>query len=272
MARKHLLIRSLISWLVAGAAILMLVVVIAAAGRADSTPASTAVGGPIISDTTWTLANSPYVVTANIQVMTGVTLTVQPGVMVKFSTAKLLQVDGTLIARGSSASPITFTSNLTTPQPGDWGGIYFTDGSVDARFDAGESYQSGSVLQYCVVEYAGNGLESAIHATAAAQYIDHCTVRNNKSRAVQVLGTLGRPAVVSSNTLLNNACTCTGGGGLLATYALVIGNVISGTTTHNSSVWEPGSGGGLRVSNSLVISNTVVGNRLSGSTSSGGGG
>ena len=38
------------------------------------------VGGEITTDTTWTLAGSPYTVTSNVTVQTGVTLTVEPGV------------------------------------------------------------------------------------------------------------------------------------------------------------------------------------------------
>lgn len=35
----------------------------------------TDVGGPIISDTTWFLENSPYIVSASVEVWDGVTLT-----------------------------------------------------------------------------------------------------------------------------------------------------------------------------------------------------
>ena len=45
---------------------------------------ATDVNGVISSDATWLLANSPYVVTSSIIVNTGVTLTIQPGVTVKF--------------------------------------------------------------------------------------------------------------------------------------------------------------------------------------------
>ncbi len=43
----------------------------------------TTVSGGIYSNTTWTLANSPYVMTGNIVVFPSVTLTIEPGVEVR---------------------------------------------------------------------------------------------------------------------------------------------------------------------------------------------
>ena len=63
--------------------------------------ADTYVSGAITEDTTWTLAGSPYIVTGNVLVMEGVTLTIEPGVVVKFNSGLALQVDGQLIARGA---------------------------------------------------------------------------------------------------------------------------------------------------------------------------
>lgn len=85
--------------------------------------ADTDVGGPIISDTTWTLTNSPYIVIANVEVWEGVTLTIEPGVTVKFDSEKKLQVNGELIAQGTAGNLITFTSNQASPAPDDWGNI-----------------------------------------------------------------------------------------------------------------------------------------------------
>ena len=45
--------------------------------------AQTNVQGGIYANTTWTLANSPYVMTGSIVVFPGKTLTIQPGVVVK---------------------------------------------------------------------------------------------------------------------------------------------------------------------------------------------
>ena len=44
--------------------------------------AQTTVSGGIYTYTTWTLANSPYLMTNNIVVFPGVTLTIEPGVEV----------------------------------------------------------------------------------------------------------------------------------------------------------------------------------------------
>ena len=46
--------------------------------------ADIAVCGPISSDETWTPGNNDYIVTCDVQVQNGVTLTIQPGVIVKF--------------------------------------------------------------------------------------------------------------------------------------------------------------------------------------------
>ena len=59
---------------------------------AFSTVYATDVSGNISSNTTWSLANSPYVVTGNILVASGVTLTIEAGVTVKFSLDKYMKI------------------------------------------------------------------------------------------------------------------------------------------------------------------------------------
>ncbi len=92
----------------------------------------------IESDTTWTLADSPYAITSDLTIPTGVTLTIEPGVVVKFDATMGMTVGGSLIARGTADTPILFTSlhddtvggdtNLnqgdTTPQAYDWEHIH----------------------------------------------------------------------------------------------------------------------------------------------------
>lgn len=230
--------------------------------KANLIPLATEVGGPIVSDTTWTLSNSPYVVVVNTEVWEGVTLTIEPGVEVKFNAGRFLQVNGTLVARGTAVQPIVFTSNEPTPQPGDWNGIVFADSSIDASFNSVGNYISGSVLQYCTVEYAtrveaGNfdSTYAAIDAQNAAPFIDHCTIQNNAATGIIIAGTPSRQARVTNNVVSNNSSENVGGyrpGGIKAEYSIISGNYISNNTG--------AEGGGVEAWYSTVVNNTISDN------------
>lgn len=119
----------------------------------------TNVSGGIYSNTTWTLANSPYIVVDTVVVFPGVTLTIQPGVIVKFDNNIQLEIrQAKLIAIGTSADSITFTSNSSLPTPGMWLNIFFNGGALRSKFN------------YCNFRYADQ-------AIVAGQY-DTLTVRN----------------------------------------------------------------------------------------------
>ena len=214
--------------------------------------ADTEVGGPIISDTTWTLANSPYIVVESIDVWEGVTLAIEPGVTVKFDSGKKLQVNGELIAQGTAGNLVTFTSNQPDPAPGDWGNIEFTSTAITTTMGTEGNYVSGSILQYCVVEYAGYGASSAIETHSLL--IDHCTVRDNDARAIYATY-----STVSGNTVNGNqtggGSYTGGGGGIYATYTTVSGNTVSGNSA--------GGGGGIYATHSIVSGNTLSGNSAS---------
>ena len=66
--------------------------------------AQATVSGTISTNTTWTIAGSPYMIAsnANVIVSAGVILTIQPGVVVKGQNpASQLTVNGTLLANGT---------------------------------------------------------------------------------------------------------------------------------------------------------------------------
>jgi hypothetical protein len=97
-----------------------------------------------------------------------------------------MEIEGTLVARGTSTSTVTFTSSAASPAAGDWGYIKFKDGttgssdippspSAGTTFDGSGNYVSGSILEYCSVEYGGAYDEVVTNAT----YINSCTFTNN---------------------------------------------------------------------------------------------
>jgi plastocyanin/aerobic-type carbon monoxide dehydrogenase small subunit (CoxS/CutS family) len=67
--------------------------------------------GTINNDTTWALSGSPYTITGNVLVSNGVTLTIQPGVVINFSDDFKILVKGNIISSGTSESLITFNGN-----------------------------------------------------------------------------------------------------------------------------------------------------------------
>src|SRR5262245_11727192 len=76
----------------------------------------TNVSGGIYVNTTWTKSNSPYIVVDTVVVFPGVTLTIEPGVTVKFADNKRIEVrQARLIVEGTITDSIIFTSNSSNP-------------------------------------------------------------------------------------------------------------------------------------------------------------
>ncbi len=217
------------------------------------------VSGLISTDTTWA-SDYIYVVTGNIVIEQGVTLTIEPSVTVKFESSKAMQVDGELIARGTEAEPIVFTSNQVPPAPGDWVNIIFTDSSIDTIYDGEDSYLSGCVLQYCIVEYGGGGDSPAIKVISSSPFIDHCDIHNNASGGIYVESSA---VTISGNTISNNS-----GSGIYVGKSTVTisGNAITGNSADN--------GGGIlaELSTITITENTISNNSSYPSSSEYGGG
>ncbi|MCA9730201.1 MAG: hypothetical protein KC729_21130, partial [Candidatus Eisenbacteria bacterium] len=103
--------------------------------RAD---AGTVVSGAVSG--TWNLAGSPYWVEGDLQVLPTTTLTVEPGVEVRFRGPYRLSVIGTLRAVGTVVDSILFTRDQPMTAM-DWRGIRMV-GANDA-----------STLEYCRIEH-----------------------------------------------------------------------------------------------------------------------
>lgn len=201
----------------------------------------TNVGGVISADTTWTLAGSPYIVGADLMVANNATLSIAPGVEARFAAGKTLEVGfGQLIARGTATDNIRFTANVVGPvaDANRWGYIKFSNGTVDATFDAGGNYTGGSIIEHAIVEYAGGAEKHAIWVYQAAPYISHCFIQENSHGGIY--GDSARNLRIASNTIRNNS------------------------VSSSTAAGESGAGIGLHASDNVALSgNTLTNNRTS---------
>jgi parallel beta-helix repeat protein len=202
--------------------------------------ASTDVTGLISSDTTWTLASSPYIVTGDVLVDAGVVLTIEQGVVVKFGSGTSLFVDGTLVVDGDEAHPVTFSSNKATPSPGDWGTINFRGSSAE------------SIMKWAWINYASDG----VTVTAGSPTLEHCSVSNNQRYGVYV--SAGAPTIKNS-TISNN-----GKDG--------IWNYVGTVTVTNCTISSNKGNGIYKDSASITLQDSVISNNLQSGVYGGAGG
>ena len=118
----------------------------------------TIVGGIINTDTTWTLAKSPYKLTSNVQIAQGATLTIEPGVIVSGSS---ITVFGTLNAVGNSGKYIEF-SNM----------------SIAPANDPSLSIKSNIIVRYCKISNCSFYGRTGSRTYAALQMSD-CILTNS---------------------------------------------------------------------------------------------
>ncbi|KAA9325517.1 T9SS type A sorting domain-containing protein [Hymenobacter busanensis] len=158
-------------------------------------------GFAITANTTWT-RNNIYLLNGIVYVNSGVTLTIEPGTIIKGSFANqgalVIRQGGRINAAGTASQPIVFTSEKPAGQrqPGDWGGIIICgnaptnrtgspqiEGGTEATYGGTNPLDNSGVLQYVRIEFPGipflpgneiNGL--TLGGVGAGTTIDHIQV------------------------------------------------------------------------------------------------
>jgi hypothetical protein len=147
----------------------------------------TNVSGGIYQNTTWTQAGSPYFVTGSIVVFPGKTLTIEPGCEVRFTADNTfntgnfiyLEIRGTLIALGTDANKIKFTS-------------YYAGNDRQSIVFNKTDYAGLSVI-----EAIKNKLEVSVYPNPASENI-FVSLNSNVKQAQVTISNLSGKALIST--------------------------------------------------------------------------
>jgi len=241
------------------------------------------VSGAISTSTSWS-KDRIYLITNDLTVNPGITLTIEAGTEVRFGGNYSLDVYGSLIADGRADQPIVFT----TGSDSRWDSIIFQNSSPDARSDVNGNYISGSILRHVIIEASTGG----VRCSGATPYLANITsatagilcapgetplwtIENTLSGGIYI--TLGT-AYIERNTLSGKGLHATGqafvrqnsvtgaslsiGSGLLAENTVNGGSLGLGSnsTATNNTV----TGGGISAGNTVTVTaNTVTGGGIS---------
>lgn len=123
--------------------------------------------------TNTTLSAGTYIAESDVNVSGGATLTLKPGVTIKFASGKVMSIrnDGRLSAVGTAENPIMLTGSEATR--GYWGGLrIFESNSADNR------------LEFVTIEYGGGYWEANLYVAGSSSApgrvaVANCTLRES---------------------------------------------------------------------------------------------
>lgn len=163
--------------------------------------------------TSYTLKKGTYVLKGWVYVTDGATLTIEPGTVIKgdkeTKAALIVERGGRIMAEGTKAQPIVFTSNQAAGlrKPGDWGGVIVcgkaTNNKTEMIIEGGPRSSHGGtqdtdnsgILSYVRIEFAGypfktdqeiNGL--TLGSVGSGTRIDHIQVSYSNDDSFEWFG------------------------------------------------------------------------------------
>lgn len=167
----------------------------------------------LTADTTIKKSRSPYIVSGSFTVPSSITLTIEPGVVVKFyNTSSTFTVNGALMAGGTAGEKIAFTSfndddcgisggcgdtNATTTgaAAGDWTSIKVTSGAASSTLNY-------AIIRYGGVEDPGTNHWNNLRIENASTTIKNSTIEKSKTYGVWMKNASG--GTIESNTIREN--------------------------------------------------------------------
>jgi len=225
----------------------------------------------ISTDTTWTKNNTSgdgvWVVDVSndsLIIDKGATLTIEPGVTVKFHGDVLFMVHGAILAEGTVQDSIIFTSDDAPGSAGEWSGIKILSDSttenklIYCRIEKGDAdivvASSGSL------EENGGGIFCGAQ-TSNKTVISHCTIQHNKAyEGGGGIFVVGSPLIEYNLIRYNIAGQYGGGigirGGSLASFSGLVAhdNII----IHNKADGQGGGGIGIFANANASFHNDLI--------------
>lgn len=153
----------------------------------------TPLGGGIATNTTLTLANSPYLVNSHYTLAPGYTLTIEPGVHIRFAPSTTLEVRGHLEAAGTPNEPIIFTAaDPTNSSKTSWEGIHVAN-----------NLGGNAIIQYAEISHSTSGIRvDRDQGTGPVNIYD--SVFNTNSCAISNYSGSNFRVMVYRSNLMNN--------------------------------------------------------------------
>ncbi len=175
-----------------------------------NTPNAIYIRTQAVNTATWLNFGIPYIIGGNITVNDAQTLTINSGNILKFNGANTITVEGKLIANGTSAQHIVFTSNQVSPSGGDWNRIFFS--TADA----------GCILNYCDISYAGSGTSAVdISNSVSSVSVSSTTIENSAGYGVYIRNS-SSASFINTKIINNNDVGVYIAGASSATFGSVI--------------------------------------------------
>lgn len=203
----------------------------------------------LYQDTTW---DGEVLVDGILTVAAGATLEIRPGTTVRFTRLDSngdgvgeheMFIQGVLLALGTAAAPVRFTSAEKAPAPGDWGALNMMASEADNR------------LAHCVVEYAYRGF----HAHFARGRLENSLFSRNVRglqfqestvtlASCRVVGNLNGMQFRDSTVQLSDSLVVDNYWGVRGVYSdvrldgcRVEGNLVNGVNLRDSSLQASGN-------------------------------
>lgn len=179
----------------------------------DPPKAPETVKGLITTNRTLT-ADRVWILDGYVRVMSGATLTVEPGTVVRGDKASkaalIVERGGKLIANGTAAKPIIFTSNQPVGQRaiGDWSGVILC-GNAPINQAGGIAQYEGGILGADVALYGGGTTSNAADNSGILTFvrIEYAGLAIQQDREINSLTMAG----VGSGTIIENVQVSFGG-------------------------------------------------------------